>query len=95
MPLIATDVDRLAKLARLELSQAEAAQTLAQLNSVFELISQLQAIDTEGVEPMTHPIEMSLRLRPDEVTETDRRERYQQAAPAIEQGLFLVPRVIE
>jgi aspartyl-tRNA(Asn)/glutamyl-tRNA(Gln) amidotransferase subunit C len=95
MPLIATDVDRLAKLARLELSPAEAAQTLAQLNSVFELISQLQAIDTEGVEPMTHPIEMTLRLRPDEVTEPDRRERYQQAAPAIEQGLFLVPRVIE
>ena len=95
MSLTADDVARLAILARLELSAQEAERTLEQLNSVFELIGQLQAVDTAGVEPMTHPIEMSLRLREDQVTESDARERYQQVAPATEQGLYLVPRVIE
>ena len=95
MSLTADDVARLAILARLELSAQEAERTLSQLNSVFDLIGQLQAVDTAGVEPMTHPIAMSLRLREDQVTETDARERYQQVAPATEQGLYLVPRVIE
>ena len=95
MSLTADDVARLAILARLELSAQEAERTLSQLNSVFDLIGQLQAVDTTGVEPMTHPIAMSLRLREDQVTETDARERYQQVAPATEQGLYLVPRVIE
>ncbi|HPU51712.1 MAG TPA: Asp-tRNA(Asn)/Glu-tRNA(Gln) amidotransferase subunit GatC, partial [Burkholderiaceae bacterium] len=88
-------VARLSILARLELSAQEAERTLAQLNSVFELIGQLQAIDTTGVEPMTHPIDLSLRLRDDQVTESDARDSYQQVAPATEQGLYLVPRVIE
>ncbi len=95
MSLTADDVARLAILARLELSAQEAKTTLSQLNSVFDLIGQLQAVDTAGVEPMTHPIAMSLRLREDQVTESDARERYQQVAPATEQGLYLVPRVIE
>ncbi len=95
MSLTADDVTRLANLARLQLSGREAEHTLDQLNAVFELIEQLQAADTAGVEPMGNPIAMNLRLRPDEVTEFDARERYQQAAPAVEQGLYLVPRVIE
>ncbi|MBP7660270.1 MAG: Asp-tRNA(Asn)/Glu-tRNA(Gln) amidotransferase subunit GatC [Burkholderiaceae bacterium] len=95
MSLTADDVARLAILARLELSAQEAKTTLSQLNSVFDLIGQLQAVDTAGVEPMTHPIAMGLRLREDRVTESDAREQYQQVAPATEQGLYLVPRVIE
>ena len=95
MSLTADDVARLAILARLELSAQEAKTTLSQLNSVFDLIGQLQAVDTAGVEPMTYPIAMGLRLREDRVTESDAREQYQQVAPATEQGLYLVPRVIE
>lgn len=95
MSLTAADVERLAKLALLELSGQEVERTLVQLNSVFELIGQLQSVDTTGVEPMTHPIALSLRLRADEVSETDHREQYQRVAPAVEQGLYLVPRVIE
>ena len=95
MSLTADDVARLAILARLELSAQEAKTTLSQLNSVFDLIGQLQAVDTAGVDPMTHPIAMGLRLREDQVTESDAREQYQQVAPATEQGLYLVPRVIE
>ena len=95
MSLTADDVARLAILARLELSAQEAERILVQLNSVFELIGRLQAVDTTGVEPMTHPIAMGLRLREDRVTESDAREQYQQVAPATEQGLYLVPRVIE
>jgi aspartyl-tRNA(Asn)/glutamyl-tRNA(Gln) amidotransferase subunit C len=95
MSLSADDVRRIAQLARLELSEAEAAHTLAQLNEVFGLIEQLQACDTEGVEPMTHAQDLALRLRADEAVEPDRRDDYQRVAPAVEQGLYLVPRVIE
>ncbi len=95
MSLTAADVERLAKLSRLELSGPQVERTLVQLNSVFELIGQMQSVDTTGVEPMTHPIALSLRLRADEVTETDHRAQYQRVAPAVEQGLYLVPRVIE
>ncbi len=95
MSLTAADVRRIAQLARLELSEADAQHTLAQLNDVFGLIEALRAVDTTGVEPMTHAQDMTLRLRPDEVAEPDRRDDYQRNAPAVEQGLFLVPRVIE
>ncbi len=95
MPPSAADVRRLARLARIALSDEEIAATQAQLDRVFDLIERLQAVDTAGVEPMTHPQPMELRLRPDEVTETDRREDYQRVAPAVERGLYLVPKVIE
>jgi aspartyl-tRNA(Asn)/glutamyl-tRNA(Gln) amidotransferase subunit C len=68
---------------------------LDSLNQVFGLIESLQAVDTAGVEPMTHALELALRLRPDTVTESDRRDDYQQGAPAVERGLYLVPKVIE
>lgn len=89
------DVRRLARLARLAVSGEEIARARAQLGSVFALIEQLRAVDTTGVEPMTHAQEMALRLRPDDVTESDRRTDYQQMAPRVERGLYLVPRVIE
>ena len=89
------DVRRIARLARLALSDEEVARTREQLGSVFALIAQLSAVDTAGVEPMTHAQEMALRLRSDEVTEPDRREAYQQVAPSVERGLYLVPKVIE
>ena len=95
MSLTAADVRRIAQLARLELSQDEAAHTLEQLNGVFGLIEQLVAVDTRGVEPMTHTQDMVLRLRADEVVEPDRRDDYQRVAPSVEQGLYLVPKVLE
>lgn len=95
MPLSAADVSRIAQLARLELSDQEAGHTLEQINAVFGLIEELRAVDTTGVEPMTHTQDMSLRLRADEVTEPNRRDDYQAGAPAVERGLFLVPRVLE
>ena len=95
MALTAQDVQRLATLARIEFSADESARLLGELNSVFELIAQLQSVDTAGVEPMTHAQASELRLREDRVTEPDRRDDYQRAAPAVEAGLFLVPRVIE
>jgi aspartyl-tRNA(Asn)/glutamyl-tRNA(Gln) amidotransferase subunit C len=95
MSLSVADVRRIARLARLALPDEEAVAAQAKLGSVFGLIERLQAVDTEGVEPMTHPQPMALRLRDDEVTETDRRADFQAVAPAVEQGLYLVPRVIE
>jgi aspartyl-tRNA(Asn)/glutamyl-tRNA(Gln) amidotransferase subunit C len=88
-------VARIAQLARLALEPAEADRMLHDLNQVLGLIESLQAVDTSGVEPMTHALDLALRLRPDEVTEADRRDDYQQGAPAVERGLFLVPKVIE
>ena len=86
---------RIADLARLELTPDEVSRTLGQLNRVLELVEALQAVDTTGVAPMTHAGDLVLRLRPDEVTEPDRRDEYQRVAPAVDHGLYLVPRVIE
>ncbi len=100
MSLELTDVTRLAILAQLDLTDDQAAQTLTKLNGIFALVEQLSAVDTTGVEPLNHPIAahlstISLRLREDVVTETNHREQYQQPAPAIQDGLYLVPQVIE
>ena len=95
MSLTSSDVQRIATLARIELDAEEAARTLYQLNAVFGLIERLQAVDTAGVEPMTHARDLVLRLRDDRVTEPDRRADYQAVAPAVERGLYLVPKVIE
>ncbi len=95
MSLSAQDVRRIATLARIELDDSQAAALLDDLNAVFGLIEQLQSVDTTGVEPMTHAQDMTLRLRTDQVTESDERERMQAQAPRVESGLYLVPRVIE
>ena len=95
MSLTAQDVRRIADLARLEIGPEEAAHTLEQMNQVFELIEALKAVDTAGVTPMTHAQDLTLRLRDDVVSEQNRRDDYQTVAPAVERGLYLVPRVIE
>ena len=95
MALTPGDVRRIAHLARLEVTDAEAAETLVQLNNIFGLIEQLQSVDTTDIEPMSHPLGGSQRLRDDLATEPDNREANMRNAPARQDGLFLVPRVIE
>lgn len=99
MALTPEDVSRIAHLARLDLSPNEAAQMLGQLNGFFRIVEQMSAVDTTGVEPLYTPLSavqsVALRLREDVVTEVDQRQANQRSAPAVENGLFLVPRVIE
>lgn len=95
MSLTLEQVQRVANLARIEISDQEALATQQQLNSIFGLIEQMQAVNTEGIAPMAHAQELAQRLRPDAVTETNRREAYQAISPEVEAGLFLVPKVIE
>ena len=95
MSLNYEEIGRIAKLARLELSPAETENTLNQLNNIFGFIEQLQAVDTEGIEPMAHAVDVVQRLREDKVTEANRRDAYQAIAPETEAGLYLVPKVIE
>jgi len=95
MSLSLLDVKRIAQLARIEVTDAQAEQVLAQLQGVFALIEELQSVDTQGIEPMSHAQDVTLRLREDQVTETDNRERFQAIAPRVDVGLYLVPKVIE
>ncbi len=95
MTLTVLDVTRIAQLARIEVSEQQARQVLAQLQGVFALIEELQSVDTRGVEPMSHARDVTLRLREDRVTESDARERFQAIAPLTDAGLYLVPKVIE
>ncbi|WP_114654135.1 Asp-tRNA(Asn)/Glu-tRNA(Gln) amidotransferase subunit GatC [Polynucleobacter necessarius] len=93
------DVQRIAHLSSLELSQAEAESVLPQLQAVFALVEEMQAVDTSGLAPLAHPIlflrDLVQPLRSDAVTETDHRAENMQSAPAVQDGYFLVPRVIE
>jgi aspartyl-tRNA(Asn)/glutamyl-tRNA(Gln) amidotransferase subunit C len=99
MALSPSDVSRIAHLARLELQPEEQAAMLQQLNGFFSIVEQMRAVDTSGVEPLYTPLsalsEVQLRLREDRVGETDQRALNQRSAPAVEDGLFLVPQVIE
>src|SRR6266508_4826101 len=95
MPLALEEVRRIAELARIGISDAEARAVRAQLNDIFELIGQMQKVDTDGIEPMTHAQGSASRLREDAVIERDRREQFQAVAPQVERGLYLVPKVIE
>ncbi|HEX6136722.1 MAG TPA: Asp-tRNA(Asn)/Glu-tRNA(Gln) amidotransferase subunit GatC [Casimicrobiaceae bacterium] len=89
------DVVRLAHLARIGIDASAAEDVRAKLDAIFSLINELQAIDTTGVEPMAHTQDVMLPMRDDAVTETDRHALYQQSAPAVADGLYLVPRVLE
>ena len=89
------EIHRLARLARLELSAAEADDMRAQINGILAMVDEMRAVDTTGVAPMSHPQEVTQRLREDRVTETDQRELFHSLAPEVEDGLYLVPRVIE
>ena len=99
MSLTSQDIHRIAHLARLELAPAEGERMLAQINGFFDIVEQMRAVDTTGIEPLPHPVaaiqQVALRLREDAVREPNAREANQQSAPAVEQGLFLVPKVIE
>lgn len=95
MSLSLDEVRHIAKLARLELAPGELDATQAKLNGIFSLIEEMQAVNTDGVEPMSHPQELAQRLREDRVTEADRRAAFQAVAPQTEAGLYLVPKVIE
>lgn len=99
MPLTLAEIEHIARLAHLALDEAERTQTLQQLNEFFGLIEAIRAVDTQGVEPLAHPLaairDVQLRLRADAVTEADQRAAIQQSAPEVQDGLYLVPRVIE
>ncbi|MBM3373830.1 MAG: Asp-tRNA(Asn)/Glu-tRNA(Gln) amidotransferase subunit GatC [Betaproteobacteria bacterium] len=95
MTLKLDDVRRAAHLARIAIDDAEAEATLAQLDRVFSMIGQMQAVDVSGIEPMAHAQDLMLRLRDDRVTEGNQRELFQSVAPETEAGLYLVPKVIE
>jgi aspartyl-tRNA(Asn)/glutamyl-tRNA(Gln) amidotransferase subunit C len=100
MSLTLSDVTRIAKLAQLEMSEAQSATALDQLNGIFALAGQMQAVDTDGVAPLSHPLaahmnNIALRLREDLATEPNRRDDYQAVAPKTQDGLYLVPKVIE
>lgn len=95
MSLSLQDIQHIARLARLRVSEAEAETARGQLNSIFGLIEQMQAVDTAGVEPMSHALDVAQRLREDRVSEADQRDKFQAIAPAVENGLYLVPKVIE
>lgn len=93
------DVQRIAQLAKLRLDGQQAQAMQQQLNRFLQMVERMQAAETDGVEPLTHPLDMvqdfALRLADDVVSESNRREQNQQCAPAVENGLFLVPRVVE
>lgn len=95
MSLTLNDVDKIARLSRLKLSESERQTALAELNEIFALAEKMQAVDTDGVAPMAHPHEIALRLREDAVTETDRAADYQAVAPDVRNRLYIVPQVIE
>jgi aspartyl-tRNA(Asn)/glutamyl-tRNA(Gln) amidotransferase subunit C len=95
MPLSIADVHRIAHLARIEIDASQAEEVRAKLDAIFAMINELQAVDTTGVVPMAHAQDVMLPLREDRVTDTDRRALYQALAPAVEDGLYLVPKVIE
>ena len=102
MSLTSTEIARIANLARLELQPAESERMLGQINAFFDIVTQISQVDTSGVLPMAHPLDampsmppIQLRLRPDVASEPNDREANQRSAPAVERGLFLVPKVIE
>lgn len=100
MHLTLSDVLRIAQLSQLEIPENQLQKNLDQLNDIFSLVEKMRAIDTKEVEPLSHPIavyyeDLALRLRDDRITETDHHTEYQECAPAVENGLYLVPKVIE
>ena len=99
MSLSASDIARIASLARLQLAPDESERMLSQINGFFDLVERMRSVDTTDVEPLAHPVaavqDVTLRLRDDVVSEPDNREANQKSAPAVEAGLFLVPKVIE
>jgi aspartyl-tRNA(Asn)/glutamyl-tRNA(Gln) amidotransferase subunit C len=90
-----SDVEKIAHLARLAVTDEEAQELTGDLSRILDLVAQMEQVDTSNVEPMAHPLNMNQRLREDRVTEENNRELYQSVAPSTENGLYLVPKVIE
>jgi len=95
MSLSDDQIRRIARLARIALQPGETREVGERLNRILGLVAEMQAVDTAGIEPMSHALDVVQRLRPDEVTETDQRERFHAVAPALADDLYLVPKVIE
>lgn len=95
MSIERADVEKIAKLARIEITEQQVQRVTQDLSNILDLVDQLQSVDTSGVKPMAHPMDAVQKLRPDAVTETDQRAAFQQIAPATEDGLYLVPKVID
>lgn len=95
MALTRSEVLDIAHLARLEITEEELPVYADDLSGIIDLVNELQAVDTEGVAPMAHPLDMSQRLRDDEISESEQRDLYQKNAPQVKKGLYLVPKVIE
>ncbi len=88
-------VHTIARLARINIDDSDVAETRESLENILNLVAQMEAVDTHGIEPMTHPFDATMRLRSDSVTETNNREKFQAIAPSAERGLYLVPKVID
>ena len=95
MSLSRDDVEKIAHLARLAISEEDIPDYASDLSNILGLVDQMEAVDTDAVSPMAHPLDMAQRLRPDVVTEIDQRDKFQQNSPNVENGLFLVPKVLE
>jgi aspartyl-tRNA(Asn)/glutamyl-tRNA(Gln) amidotransferase subunit C len=95
MSIDRSDVERIAHLARLALDEQDIPAYTKNLSSILDLVDEMQQINTDGIEPLAHPLDAIQRLRIDEVSESDQREKLQAVSPAVENGLFLVPKVIE
>ena len=95
MSLDKKNIQHIATLSRLSVSDSESEEYSQDLSNILMLVEQMNAVDTSGIEPMAHPLEITARLRPDEITETNQRDHFQAIAPEVAKGLYLVPKVIE
>lgn len=95
MSLDKFDVEKIAHLARLAIDEKDVPEYARNLSNILDLVEQMSAVDTDNVAPMAHPLDATQRLRKDDVTETNQREHFQEIAPSVEDGLYLVPKVIE
>ena len=89
------EIEKIAELAKIRIAEQQIGEVTQRITEILDMVDQLQAVDTSGVEPMANPLDAVQRLRPDEVTEVNRRDAFQAIAPAVENGLYLVPKVIE
>jgi aspartyl-tRNA(Asn)/glutamyl-tRNA(Gln) amidotransferase subunit C len=95
MSLDKSDIDKIAWLARLSISPEDTPNYLHDVTNILELVEKMNNVDTDNIEPLAHPLEITARLRDDKVTETDQRTQFQEIAPAVDKGHYLVPKVIE
>ncbi|MCZ6828201.1 MAG: Asp-tRNA(Asn)/Glu-tRNA(Gln) amidotransferase subunit GatC [Gammaproteobacteria bacterium] len=95
MSVAQAEIEKIAELARIRIADSEISTVTERISSILEMVDQMQAVNTAAVEPMANPLDASQRLRADKVTESDQREQFQQLAPLVEDGLYLVPRVID